>query len=88
MWSLTEYDKIVFLDSDMMVEHNLDELFEQEELSAVPDIFTPPFNAGLMVLKPNKETYQSMLDIYMNTPSKGFGDQGFLNVFFSSRWVS
>lgn len=37
MFELTEFDKIVYLDSDMYIRNNIDELFEKPNLSAVVD---------------------------------------------------
>ncbi|CAF1567237.1 unnamed protein product [Rotaria magnacalcarata] len=36
-WLLEQYSKCVFLDSDCVVLRQIDDLFEREELSAVPD---------------------------------------------------
>ena len=54
VWKLTDYQKIAFLDADMMPLSNVDDLFEYEELSACRDIGWPDcFNSGLFVLKPS-----------------------------------
>ena len=37
-WTLTEYEKCVFLDADCLVLKPIDELFERKELSAVCDL--------------------------------------------------
>lgn len=36
-WRLAQFTKCVFMDADTLVVKNIDELFEKEELSAVPD---------------------------------------------------
>ena len=52
VWKLTDYDKMVFCDADMVVVRNIDDLFEREELSAVPDCGWPScFNTGLFVFR-------------------------------------
>lgn len=44
--------------------HNIDELFEREELSAVPDPSWPDcFNAGVFVLKPSLDTFNGLLRV-------------------------
>eukprot|EP00871_Galdieria_phlegrea_P002310 jgi/Galph1/307/GphlegSOOS_G5068.1 len=87
IWSLTEYQKIVFLDSDMLVMQNIDNLFfEYDELSACPDLYPDTFNSGIMVLQPNKTTFRNMMAVYMNVSSYNVGDQGFLNWYFGVEW--
>ncbi|XP_035213500.1 glycogenin-1-like [Stegodyphus dumicola] len=83
-WKLTQFSKCVFLDADTLVLKNCDELFEREELSAVPDIGWPDcFNSGVFVFKPSKETYKKLLDMAVQQGSFDGGDQGLLNMFFS-----
>jgi len=59
VFDLVQYEKIVYLDSDLMVLRNLDHLFERPHMSAaVPDKLMPgregwvQFCSGLMVLEP------------------------------------
>lgn len=62
-WNLTQYRKCVFLDADTLVVQNLDELFERDELSAVPDIGWPDcFNSGVFVFEPSRATYEAILE--------------------------
>ncbi|XP_066266655.1 glycogenin-1-like isoform X2 [Branchiostoma lanceolatum] len=83
-WRLTNYTKAVFLDADTMVLRNVDDLFDKEELSAVPDIGWPDcFNSGVFVFRPSEDTYQALLQCATNTGSFDGGDQGLLNTFFS-----
>lgn len=45
----------------MQVVQNCDELFEREELSAVPDVGWPDcFNSGVFVFQPSQETYAAI----------------------------
>ena len=61
-WTLTQFDKCVFLDADTLVIQNIDDLFEREELSAAPDIGWPDcFNSGVFVFRPCMETYDKLL---------------------------
>jgi alpha-N-acetylglucosamine transferase len=41
VWNLIQFQKVVFLDADILVLQNVDELMQQEELSAVPDCGWP-----------------------------------------------
>jgi glycogenin len=54
VFSLTGFDKIVYLDSDMMILQNIDHLFEAPHMSAViaGGANYRDFNAGLMVIEP------------------------------------
>jgi len=84
-WRLTQYSKCVFLDADTLVLHNVDELFEREELSACPDVGWPDcFNSGVFVYRPNLETYQSLVEFSLKQGSFDGGDQGLLNMFFNT----
>jgi len=83
-WTLTEYEKCVFLDADTLVLQNIDDLFEREELSAAPDIGWPDcFNSGVFVMRPSQETYAGLINHAKNFGSFDGGDQGLLNEFFS-----
>ncbi|XP_078259049.1 glycogenin-2 [Rhinoraja longicauda] len=83
-WCLVQYSKCVFMDADMLVCQNIDDLFEREELSAAPDPGWPDcFNSGLFVYKPSIETYNQLLQFAVENGSFDGGDQGLLNSFFS-----
>lgn len=84
-WNLTQYRKCVFLDADTLVVQNCDELFERDELSAVPDIGWPDcFNSGVFVFEPSRATYEAILEYAVQNGSFDGGDQGLLNSFFSN----
>ena len=69
-WTLTRYSKCVYLDADTLVMHNVDELFDREELSAAPDIGWPDcFNSGVFVFKPSDETFRSIMELARQTGS-------------------
>jgi glycogenin glucosyltransferase len=88
-WLLEKYSKCVFLDSDVVVLQNIDDLFQREEFSAAPDAGWPDcFNSGVFVFKPSKETYTKLVQ-FANQQDASFdgGDQGLLNAFFSN-WRS
>lgn len=83
IWTLTQFEKCVFLDADTLVLQNVDELFEREELSAAPDIGWPDcFNSGVFVFTPSMETYHSLLKFATEQGSFDGGDQGLLNMYF------
>ncbi len=87
-WDLTEFDKVVLLDADMIVLRPIDDLFERPELSAAPDFLRPDrFNSGAMVLEPSSEKLARMFEQLHAAPTYDGGDQGFLNGFFGD-WYS
>lgn len=61
-WTLTQFEKCVFLDADTLILQNVDDLFQREELSAAPDIGWPDmFNSGVFVFLPSRTTYENLL---------------------------
>uniref|UniRef100_A0A1I8ASF2 glycogenin glucosyltransferase n=1 Tax=Steinernema glaseri TaxID=37863 RepID=A0A1I8ASF2_9BILA len=84
-WRLTQYEKCVFLDADVLVLQNSDELFERPEFAAAADIGWPDyFNSGVFVFKPSVETYRRLLEFAVSDGSFDGGDQGLLNQFFAN----
>ena len=82
-WTLTDFDKVVYLDSDMIVLQNIDDLFQKDELSAAPDVGWPDcFNSGLMVLKPDYIIYEELRFQAVEFGSFDGADQGLLNDYF------
>jgi hypothetical protein len=84
-----EYDKIVYVDADMLACGNLDELFDWPAGAAVNAGGMLPecsdwtdFNSGLMVVEPRRETFERMMRLRLSLPSKDGGDQGFLHSYF------
>lgn len=59
-WLLTQFRKCVFLDADVVVEANIDRLFEYPEFSAVGT--RDYFNSGVFVLRPSRATYELLVD--------------------------
>jgi len=88
-WNLVDYEKVVLIDSDMVVLRNIDHLFGHAECSAVEDPGSPGlFNSGLMVIRPDTEVFDAMLKSLPNLQSYNSGDQGFLNLFFNQTWTT
>ncbi|XP_067631957.1 glycogenin-1 isoform X4 [Eurosta solidaginis] len=83
-WRLVQFEKCVFLDADTLVLHNVDELFEREELSAAPDVSWPDcFNSGVFVYRPSLETFAKITEFAVQNGSFDGGDQGLLNLYFA-----
>lgn len=70
IWGLTQFEKIIFLDSDMLILRNIDGLFDCKPFSAVPAGYSSCLredwlylNSGLMVIEPDKQVEKKMLSL-------------------------
>ena len=94
IFDLIEYDKLVYLDCDMMILANLDFLFEYPTFSAawagksVPgDHKFGTFNSGCMVITPVKglsDKIFALLDEVTARKPKGVGDQDLIQHYLGS----
>lgn len=87
IWEQTEFSKLVYLDSDMLVLRNIDELFGYPELSAVDDygFQAAPhreFNGGLLVVEPSSAQLHKMRKAWPKTVQATSMEQWFLNHYF------
>ena len=79
IFGLTQYSKIVFLDCDLLIIDNIDFLFDRPHMSAVSAGMRygmnmgVPFNAGMMVIEPNREVEDKLIDLLL-TMSKDRSD--------------
>ncbi|KAK6160722.1 hypothetical protein DH2020_004103 [Rehmannia glutinosa] len=81
LWQLTDYDKIIFIDSDVVVLRNLDILFHFPQMSATGNDGSI-FNSGIMVIEPSNCTFRMFMKRRDEIVSYNGGDQGFLNEVF------
>ncbi|KAB1220252.1 UDP-glucuronate:xylan alpha-glucuronosyltransferase 2 [Morella rubra] len=81
LWQLTDYDKIIFIDSDIIVLRNLDLLFHFPQMTATGNDVSI-FNSGIMVIEPSNCTFRVFMDRRKDVISYNGGDQGFLNEVF------
>lgn len=96
VFDLTQFTKIVFLDSDMMVLRNLDHLFEFPHMTATNSGALYPgnedwkeLNSGLMVIVPEAGLYEKIFSMFNRVASRKvhFGDQDLINEYYSD-WYS
>ena len=81
VWTLTEYRRIVYLDSDTVVYANIDELFHCGKFCAAywhSDLF----NGGVLVVKPDVLEYRKLISMVGTYPSYDGGQ--FLNYYYHS----
>lgn len=94
MWGLTQFDKIVFVDADMIVTANIDHLFEKKAFSAAlaGELFPTGkdiriLNSGLLVVEPDTKILGQMLEISktlipeMKEKGLPVGDQDIINAY-------
>ena len=80
-WLLTEYRRVVLIDSDAIALRNIDALFGCGEFCAAYR-HSDLFNTGVVVLKPSEETFVDMCSKIQTLGSFTNGDQGFLNYYY------
>lgn len=95
VFSLKQFSKIVFLDSDMIVLKNIDHLFDSLHMSAVASgavlhsDWENQLNSGLMVIEPNEKEYEGLLDCIQEAQRErlemnyGFGDQDVIKKYYN-----
>ena len=90
IFTLTEYEKIVYLDTDLLITENIDELFNKPHFTAgtnepfIEDECSV-FNSGVMVIEPNLEDYNNLIKItklFDENNINKIGDQDVLNFYF------
>ncbi|MBB6113097.1 Glycosyl transferase family 8 [Mucilaginibacter lappiensis] len=91
VFELRGFEKVVYLDADMMVCTDPGELFDYPHFSAVVAGSLLPrnqswkdLNSGLMVLEPSPALFDDMAALFEETPSGDGGDQGFLQNYFKA----
>ncbi|XP_043722602.1 UDP-glucuronate:xylan alpha-glucuronosyltransferase 1 isoform X2 [Telopea speciosissima] len=82
LWQLTDYDKIIFIDADLLILRNFDFLFAMPEITAIGNNATL-FNSGVMVIEPSNCTFNLLMDHINEIESYNGGDQGYLNEIFT-----
>ena len=97
IFDLTQFDKIVFFDADIMVLKNVDHLFARSHMTAAQDgeYFglwpdNPHFNSGCLVIEPNHELFKKILNFANNYQIDEkivdyvFADQELLNQYYNN----
>jgi glycogenin glucosyltransferase len=84
LWNMTEYRKIVYLDTDTIVIQPIDELFKYSQLSCSCDANPPQIcNTGVLVIEPKEGLFAQMDQMArVEAVRRGIGDQSSINAFF------
>ena len=91
VFGLTCFEKIVFLDSDMLIIRNIDSLFEKphltfatasEQVSGYEDWILP--NSGMMVLEPKENLPDEIFAVWAKVQARksDFSDQDLIHEYF------
>jgi hypothetical protein len=88
IWKLTQYEKVIWLDSDSIISRSIDWLFERPWMWAQRDDWFCKKGAaqavcsGLMLLYPSEEDYRGLLK-YAETAETTHGDQELISKYFA-----
>lgn len=92
IFELTQFDKIVYLDSDIYIRKNIDILFNEKHMATTPNRkfgpnITPPpeLISGLLVIEPQEGLLNSFLEILATISDKreSIGDQDILQEYYT-----
>ena len=81
VWNMLEYERVVFFDADVVAYTNPDVLMKCGHFCVVY-MNQVHFHTGVMVIKPDRAMYASVIDGLTKLLSFDGADQGFLNSFF------
>lgn len=99
VFDLTAFDKIVYIDSDVILLQNMDDLFDKPHMTASQGLYTwwsgpvnNSFNSGLMVIQPNHYIFTNILRYYNKLCNEILGkelihDERIIDEFYPS-WNS
>ena len=89
IFNLIEFEKVVYLDCDMIILENIEILLDFPHMSAVSagsilkeNFHWKDLNTGVLVVKPNALLFKDILAKIGILPSIDKGDQGFLQSYF------
>ena len=88
LWEYEEFDRVVFLDADIVVVRNIEKLFGYPEFAAAPNLYESledmhRLNSGVFVAEPSRATFANMIE-RLDVPQKFWKrtDQTFLESFY------
>ncbi|KAK7258854.1 hypothetical protein RIF29_24442 [Crotalaria pallida] len=85
IWQLTMYEKIIFIDPNVLILKNIENFFAYPQLSAAPDEIETLFNSGFMIIEPSQCMFDDMMQkIYKVQSYNNEDDQDYyLNEIFT-----
>lgn len=102
IFTLTEYEKIIYLDNDMFVNKNIDHVFDKYDAPAGVALsenldFTDGekvekknvvFNAGFWLIKPSMTDYKEMFYNLKNFNTTKELEQEYVSYFYNQKWTN
>jgi hypothetical protein len=103
LFNVTEYDKIIVLDNDILIRKNIMHWFDYPTPAATHSRGTIEWNSGAMVISPDADVFDKMVETMhlvkvwagrseetktVDGFNSAFHDQGFLSAFFTSNVTS
>jgi lipopolysaccharide biosynthesis glycosyltransferase len=89
VFSLDEYDRVLFLDSDTIIVQDIWELLAcKEDIAMVPEMFIDQFNTGVMSISKkylNADTVKKLIALTRQIGPTDHVDQDIINHFFDGR---
>lgn len=94
IWTWTQYEKVIFIDADVLCKGSFKELLQMPgDFAASPDVWwnievDNKFNSGVIVIRPNLEEFRSLFDAVSDPKlhSPNDADQAFLNNYYKFRY--
>ncbi len=86
VFELIEFEKIVYLDCDVLILENLDHLFDKPHLSACIDPGSTDLSSGIMVIEPKQGALKELMDVIPEVKSQKyyFGDQNIIQACYKT----
>jgi glycogenin len=98
IFGLDQFEKIIYMDADMIMIKNIDHLFDEPHMSAIPDNYNngvASLNSALMVIEPRADLLKDMYKKLSETSQQDFynganqnhhclWDQDYINLYFSN----
>jgi alpha-N-acetylglucosamine transferase len=90
IFELTEYKRLVYLDTDIIVRDSLQELFDCAKIAKFCAVvrLPPYFNGGIISFVPSEKTYRELFELSQSTTTLEGSDQGLLNFKFDKLYSS
>lgn len=99
IFNLDQFSKCVYLDSDLIIKKNIDDLFDKPAFSAVEDCLPvhkrpkkyelgeSSFNSGMFVYEPSKEYYNKLLSTIATLPSDVMWHDQAILAYMNQDWM-
>lgn len=90
LWTLTDYKRLIWLESDSVVSRNLDWLFHMPGIWAQREdrdchLKEPTVGSGVMMVQPDDSTYRELLEYLRGVPELPNSSQRLVSQYFSTK---